>query len=320
MRRFFGSKVIQASKSDTPGSSSSSRRQPTSLRSNLTRPKPAWAHARLREGLTVRALSEEEQDDKSARQSIEPMQGERWWTVEYSKRYRGMTKIFIRTVQSGDPQGLFDMAQNMPWHADTLLQMAQVYRHRDEHGQAVDFMERAMFAYERAFIGTFTFTTGLNRLDFDMVENRPFFLALHRQTADLQRRGCLRTAFEFARLLYSLDPWIDPHGALFHLDYLAFKAGMTDWLLSLFKVFSEWKPDKQGARQNPTLLPGWMYARALALKVSSDVKDRDASASALVEAVTAFPSVAPVLADKLDATLPPALRAHREFRIEADGM
>lgn len=73
-----------------------------------------------------------------------------------------------------------------------------MYRHRDgkqttffsvyfdvhsfaEHAQAVDFIERALFAYERAFIGAFTFTTGLNRLDFDRVENRPFFLALHRQ-------------------------------------------------------------------------------------------------------------------------------------------
>lgn len=50
-----------------------------------------------------------------------------------------------------------------------------------EHAQAVDFIDRALFTYERAFIGAFTFTSGLNRLDFDYVENRPFFLAVHRQ-------------------------------------------------------------------------------------------------------------------------------------------
>jgi Transcriptional repressor TCF25 len=50
-----------------------------------------------------------------------------------------------------------------------------------EHSQAADFIERALFTYERAFVGAFTFTNGLNRLDFDRVENRPFFLALHRQ-------------------------------------------------------------------------------------------------------------------------------------------
>ena len=42
-------------------------------------------------------------------------------------------------------------------------------------------MDRALFTYERAFVGAFNFTSGVNRLDFDHVENRPLFLALHRQ-------------------------------------------------------------------------------------------------------------------------------------------
>ncbi|KIY63859.1 DUF654-domain-containing protein, partial [Cylindrobasidium torrendii FP15055 ss-10] len=320
MRRYFGSKVIQASMTETPGHASSSRRKPTSVRSNLAHPKPTWAPAGMREGLTVRPLTQDETNDKCARRSVELLRGERWWTLEYSKRYKGMTKIFIGTVQAGDPQGLFDMARSMPWHADTLLQMAQVFRHREEYATAVDFMERAMFAYERSFIGAFSFTTGHNRLDFDFVENRPFYLALNRQTADLQRRGCLRTAFEFAKLMYSLDPWGDPHGALFHLEYLAIKANMGPWLLDAYKVFSDWRTkDPTGKRLNPSVLPGWMYSRALALKNSSKSKEQDASADALVEAVTAFPSVVPLLADKLDVVLPQDLRAHNDFRLEVDG-
>lgn len=55
------------------------------------------------------------------------------------------------------------------------------YQFLSEHSQAADYIERALFTYERAFVGAFTFTNGLNRLDFDRVENRPFFLALHRQ-------------------------------------------------------------------------------------------------------------------------------------------
>lgn len=50
-----------------------------------------------------------------------------------------------------------------------------------EHSTASDFIDRALFSYERAFVGAFNFTAGGNRLDFDRVENRPFFLALHRQ-------------------------------------------------------------------------------------------------------------------------------------------
>ncbi len=328
---------MQASKADSPGPSASiSRRTVTAAsRSNLTRPQPTWAPARMRDGLSVRPLTDLEVSEKRDRLSVELLRGEKWWTVEYSKKYKGLTQMFLNTVQGGDPQGLFDMCRNSPWHADTLLQMAQVFRHREEHAQSVDFTDRALFAYERAFVGAFTFTTGLNRLDFDFVENRVFFLAIHRQAAyvpvstpssfwlnvycsDLQRRGCLRTAFEFARLMYSLDPWGDPHGAVFHLDYLVFKAGMTDWLLEVFKIFSDWRQEKayQVARLNPSILPGWLYARALALKVNSKPEE---AAAALIDAVNAFPAVVPVLADKLDASLPASLRSHRHFRIEADG-
>ncbi|KAF9034429.1 hypothetical protein BDZ89DRAFT_1130647 [Hymenopellis radicata] len=279
MRKFFGAKVVQASKADSPGTSgSTSRRTVTAAsRSNLTRPQPTWAPARMRDGLSVRSLTDLEVSQKRDRLSVDLLRGEKWWTVEYSKKYKGLTQMFLNTVQGGDPQGLFDMCRNSPWHADTLLQMAQVFRHREEHAQSVDFTDRALFAV--------------------------FFLAIHRQAADLQRRGCLRTAFEFARLMYSLDPWGDPHGALFHLDYLVFKAGMTDWLLEVFKLFSNWRQDKayEAARLDPSILPGWMYARALAFKVNSKPEE---AAAALVDAVNAFPAVVPVLADKLEVSLP----------------
>ena len=143
-------------------------------------------------------------------------------------------------------------------------------------------------------MGVFNFTTGLNRLDFDRVENRPFFLALHRQVAcvtnsffpfrshmsssDLQRRGCVRTSFEFARLLYGLDPWNDPHGAIFHLEYLAIKANMHQWLLDMYDNFADLSTsDDKDARLNPSLLPGWAYARALVLRLMEDTTQEKVS-------------------------------------------
>lgn len=50
-----------------------------------------------------------------------------------------------------------------------------------EQSTAADFIDRALFTYERAFSGAFSLTSGTNRLDFDRVENRPFFLAVHRK-------------------------------------------------------------------------------------------------------------------------------------------
>jgi hypothetical protein len=30
-----------------------------------------------------------------------------------------------------DPEGFWTLVQTLPWHADTLLQLAEVYRHRE---------------------------------------------------------------------------------------------------------------------------------------------------------------------------------------------
>ncbi|KAF9457388.1 transcriptional repressor TCF25-domain-containing protein [Collybia nuda] len=324
MRKFFGAKVVQANKSGSSGASgSSSRRQATTQRSNLTRPQSTWWPASQREGLSIRPLTDGELESRNQGRS-----DEKWWTVEFSKRYKSATKAFIRSVMAGDPEAFWEILRKLPWHADTLLQLSEVYRHREEYAQAVDFVDRAIFTYERAFIGAFNFTSGTNRLDFDHVENRPFFLAVHRQITDLQRRGCVRTAFEFARLLYALDPWNDPHGSLYHLDQLALKAGMNQWLLDIYELFVKqrvqrsYAKDAKDMRMDPSVLPGWAYARALALRsIENSKKDRDhtASTNALKEAVTSFPMVVPLLADKIDVSLPTAIRSHRDFRIETDG-
>jgi Transcriptional repressor TCF25 len=90
---------------------------------------------------------------------------------------------------------------------------------------------------------------------------------------DLQRRGCNRTSFEFAKLMYSLDPWSDPHGALLHLDSLSIRAGMSDWLLDVWNFFDSHNNELQ-SRWNVQALPGWWYSRALALKINGNVEVR----------------------------------------------
>lgn len=112
MRKFFGSRVVSASNQSSEGSGANraggnARRQPTSQRSNLTNPKRTWWPAQMREGLTLRALSPAEVEEKERRckwgrgEAGVGVEGEKWWSVEYSKRYKGVTLSFMRTVLSG---------------------------------------------------------------------------------------------------------------------------------------------------------------------------------------------------------------------------
>ena len=121
--------------------------QPQTQRSQLTRPQPSWGMIKQREGLSARPLTNEETTGKMNRGPAGPG---KWWTVEYSKRYKGVTKTFMQAVMTGgrciymrcsrlvfttmaglDPETLWRVLQTTPWHADTLLQLAEVYRHRE---------------------------------------------------------------------------------------------------------------------------------------------------------------------------------------------
>jgi hypothetical protein len=103
MRKFFGSKVVAASKASGSGSSGAQgRRQPTTVRSSLTRPQATWWPANYRQGLSSRMLTEEELAERRVRhQWAKDVPGEKVWTVEYSRKYRGLTKTFIQMVMAG---------------------------------------------------------------------------------------------------------------------------------------------------------------------------------------------------------------------------
>ena len=105
MRKFFGSKVISAAKSSSspsPSSPSSPRsRQVGVQKSHLTRPQPSWWAAKQREGLSIRAYTEDEVEGKLQRQGWKKHMDEKWWTVEYSKKYKGVTMSFMQAVMSG---------------------------------------------------------------------------------------------------------------------------------------------------------------------------------------------------------------------------
>lgn len=80
--------------------------------------------------------------------------------------------------------------------------------------------------------------------------------------------------------MLSLDPYTDPHGALLHLEFLALRAGMHEWVLDLWKLHDEKaliENEEFGHRFNVTALPGWAFARALALRATEIAKKSEVS-------------------------------------------
>ncbi|QRV87832.1 Transcriptional repressor TCF25 [Ceratobasidium sp. AG-Ba] len=251
-------------------------------------------------------------DDYERRRKGYVRNGEKWWNVEHPTDYKRTQLKFLHCVTMSEPSHLFALYRSEPWHIDTLLQIGEILKHQEELSQAADFVERAIYVFEHALPSAFDLGAGSSRLDFDRIENRPFFLALHRQVLSLSRRGTPRTAFEFARLLFALDPVGDPHGATSYLDFLAAKGGTGQWLLDVWDL---WPQARKEIASSPDVshgidvrcLPGWAYTRALIL-YDSEIKKHDstheASTAALTDAILSFPEVVPYLVDKAGINLP----------------
>jgi hypothetical protein len=140
MRRFFGSKVINAAENSSSSSTPPGYQQPRGpvSRSTLCKPQKTWPPGGSRDGLTMRPLTTEEIKLTTGGNSKENqannwmlMPGDKWFTIEHSPAYRWDQLRFIQAVGMFDPNNLFSLMRESYWHADTLLQIAEVYRAQD---------------------------------------------------------------------------------------------------------------------------------------------------------------------------------------------
>lgn len=119
-----------------------------------------------------------------------------------------------------------------------------------------DLLERALFSFGRSVHSSFTTAVaeGKARLDFRRPENREFWLAGWRYVTNLGQRGTWRTAYEWAKLLLSLDPENDPLCISLVLDQMALRAGQATHLLKL--IDSSFFSQKWRSRVNVDISTG----------------------------------------------------------------
>lgn len=210
---------------------------------------------------------------------IQDVDGIRTFRFVHTKAYQNIQFMFIECVQSGDPQTMMNLLSRHPFHVDTLLQVSEILRHQGDNEQSAEMLNRALFAFDRAFHPLFNLATGLVRLPFEVPENRPFYLAIYRYIQALGRRGCWATAFEFTKLLYALEPEEDPYAALQCIDFYAIKARRWDYVAKLNECPWHRVLDVNYPK------PNFEYAAA----VASFLNKKDDAQQLLRDAVTVFP-------------------------------
>lgn len=352
LRRQFGSAAIKAYASETASSSPShasgarARAQANNpnlkVRSILCTPKDYWPPiSRSFTGMSMDVLDS-------------PSHG-RICAWKHSKAYRQVQMQFLQAVRSYDPNALMALLRVYPYHIDTLLQLSEYSRHQGDLGQAADFNDRALFALERCASPYFTSclsssTSGPALVNFNKIENRAFYLAIHRNIGFLGRRGTWRTALEWTKLLLGLgQDGEDHHAALLWIDFLAIKARQHRWLIELMDKLDEQRSrgsssiahvdelsvpaktiidstDKEAAGEDESYAGtldwcvGLSYARALAFRaIEKEEGDKTGtrSRSALRLAIARYPAVVPLLCNKAGIDLPSKIAGYPLFQLES---
>ncbi|KAI9286552.1 transcriptional repressor TCF25-domain-containing protein [Umbelopsis sp. AD052] len=223
-----------------------------------------------------------------------------------SESYQDAQLEFLECVESHDPNNIVLLNRYYPYHIDCLVQISEIAKHGGDWTVAGECIEKALYACERAFHPNFNISSGCVRLSYKYEENRSFFLAIHRHIQFLSRRGCWRTAFEFNKLLLSLDPVADPLCASLSIDFYALKCNEHEYFLKLMAALRD--TSSSGASE-PTL-PNFAFSQAYSMfKLENKKKksDEDAnltseSSRCLQKAILTYPMIVLGLAEKCGQT------------------
>ncbi|KAG0050167.1 Transcription factor 25 [Gryganskiella cystojenkinii] len=282
MKKMFGARVVNSEIKDR-------RYAKVAKKALLAQPRGTWP-VRKASGLSMEIV---DGVDKDGNENVTTFK------IVHSEYYQKTQLRFLSAVASYDPNNLVALLRESPFHIDCLLQLSEVSKHNGDNGLAGEFIEQALYAFEKSFHSLFNITSGSVRLSFMEVENRSFFLAIHRHIQFLGRRGCWRTAFEFNKLLLSLDPTHDELGSLLSIDFYALKAEEYTYLLKLY--------DRLKEEHQLQKLPNFAYSIALAQfqleqkdgnNEGSNSNQHEKSSKMLQRAILMFPTAVPLLADQ----------------------
>lgn len=166
---------------------------------------------------------------------VDKMHGVTVFKFVHNAAYRDVQGQFETCVQTMDPERMIQLLRFNPYHISTLLQVSEIAKHQGDHSVSGDLLERALFSFGRSVHSTFStaLREGKARLEFNNSrENREFWLTIWRYITNLGMKGTWRTGYEWAKLLYQLNPYTDPYAINLMIDQLALRGREHEHFIS----------------------------------------------------------------------------------------
>ncbi|KAI9137002.1 transcriptional repressor TCF25-domain-containing protein [Paraphysoderma sedebokerense] len=279
LRRLFGSKIVNEV--------ANKRNKRIIRKTILSTPRDTWPR------LDSLGLSME---------LVESKDGHNWFSFTHNLRYQEIQCRFLECVATFDPNTIANLLHMYPSHIDSLLQMSEVCKHSGDIEMAAQFIERALFMFERSMHPLFNIATEDSSSPYSEGFNSYRGMAAGEQHSSFQN-FCL-----------------DPLSCLSMIDFYAVKAGQSAWLLEL------WNELSNSAKLHSK--PNWLYSVALAkFHLESSKKSAQEGSSAAVSktiqksatellcaAICTFPTVLPALYKKNSLHLDARVSNHPYFQ------
>ena len=218
------------------------------------------------------------------------------YSLHHSKNYEVLEFTFYQCIATHNPDTIHQVLRENPYHLVSLLQLSEVFKSQGDVSMAGDFIERILYAFEASFHSAFNIYLGKSRLDFNRIESRPVFVALFRHIQYLSRKSCWKTALEFLKILFALEPSEDPFAAVLLIDFYAIRSESFEWYMQYWNLFQESKGLDH--------LPSACYSKAICQweLESKALQNHQESTKLLEQAISRFPSVVVGLLGKLSLT------------------
>lgn len=287
MRRIFGSKVVDSFENQ--------RNMPSSSRQ--VRGARRVAH-NPRKTLLVSPPSYWPPWDKSISMDLLEMKnGLNYFRYTCDPSVSHVQELFEAAKAANDLNAIAAILGKYPYHPESLLTFAELFKYSGEHQSSADAVEKCLFALECSWHPLFSPLQGNYQLKFSHDTNKPLFTALFSHMKNLDRRGCHRSALEVCKFLLSLDS-DDPKGALFCIDYFALRSQQYKWL----EQFAE----EYQCDNSLWLFPNFSFSLAIArfylerdaASEGSDDADKSTSLDLMKQALMLHPMVLRKIVDK----------------------
>lgn len=219
------------------------------------------------------------------------------FTFHHDGTYDKTQILFFTMVQMGEPMNMVSLLREQPYHITTLLQVSKVATQDQNASLSADLCERALFTFGRVTTSAFRqkMENGKARLDFRRPENREFWLAGYHYLKSLIRKGTYRTALEWAKLLYSMNP-NDPYAMKNFLHPLAMRARQGQWLVDFCSSPEHMVGETDDEYMKQTVVVAYLQ-----------LDDKEKAVKAAVEGMEKLPWLYCALFQELNLDPPPPL-------------